>query len=162
MPLPSASRLVPQNRLSAAPRVECYYLGWLGDQSALIHLKKELLSEAKGAGNRPAEKSLIEEIRNISKAAGTIELYDLFLVDFREARKARPDDWALKEACESEPQLEPYKPAGPNAPKIVDKRDRLVFPSSEQMSSPPPPMLDRVPVSERRGPGGGYLIPRRG
>lgn len=92
---------------------------------------------------------------------GTVELFDLHVFDFKEAATAHPHDWALTETVESLPQFKPYRPAGP-ALKIIDKRNIPNWPTAEQMSSPPPPMVEMIPLHERRGPGGGPLIPRRG
>lgn len=95
--------------------------------------------------------------------AGTIELHNVHIIDFKEAFKTHPDEWALVDAIESEPKLKPYKmPVGPHAPKIIDKRNIPDFPTSEQMSSAAPPMVEMIPLHERRGPGGGPLIPRKG
>jgi|GEM_PF-6012556 hypothetical protein len=95
--------------------------------------------------------------------AGTIELYDLHVFDFKEAATAHPADWALVEPVESLPQFKPYRmPVGPHAPKIIDKRNIPNWPTPEQMSSPAPPMFEMIPMHMKRLPGGGSLIPRRG
>lgn len=93
---------------------------------------------------------------------GTIELYDLHIFDFREAATAHPNDWALVEEVESLP-FKPYRmPVGPSAPKIIDKRNIPNWPTPEQMSAQPPPMIEMIPLHEKKLPGGGNLIPRRG
>ena len=96
---------------------------------------------------------------------GTVELYDMHIFDFREAADAHPQDWALVEAVESLPQFKPYEMAvGPSAPKIIDKRNYPVFPTADQMGSPPPPMIEMPQrrMHELRRPGGAHYIPRRG
>jgi hypothetical protein len=56
---------------------------------------------------------------------GSLELFQMHRIDFDEAAKTYPNDWALADE---------YKmPAGPSAPKIVDKRD--VFSSRNRKPS---------------------------
>ena len=65
---------------------------------------------------------------------GSLELHDLHYIDYEEAFNAHPDDWVL---------TEDYKmPAGPGAPKIVDKRNYPVFPTPESLKSSGPPVID--------------------
>ena len=65
---------------------------------------------------------------------GTLELYDMHIIDFEEALVAHPNDWVL---------VEDHKlPAGPGAPKIIDKRNYPVFPTPESLKASGPPVLD--------------------
>lgn len=65
---------------------------------------------------------------------GSIELHDLHVIDYEEAFAAHPDDWAL---------TEDYKlPAGPTAPKIVDKRNHPQFPTPQSLKAEGPPVID--------------------
>lgn len=114
---------------SALGRVECYYLGWLGNQEPNIQQKNAELAEAKADNDRVAVKRLTKELKDIARAAGTIELHDLHEIDYEEAVASHPDDWAT---------TEDYKLiTGPAAPKIVDKRDLPNFPKPQKSSGPP-------------------------
>lgn len=110
-------------------RVECYYLGWLGNQDPRLQQKRAALAEAKDDNDRAAVKQLSKDIRDISKAAGTIELHRLHDIDFEEALAIEPDDWV---------RVEDYKLGdGPSAPKVIDKRELPVFPQPQKASGPP-------------------------
>lgn len=83
---------------------------------------------------------------------GSIDILRLPRIDFDDARRSHPDDWAL---------VEDYKlTEGPTAPKVIDKRGIPAFPTSAEMSSKPPPMGDWRPLYEFKGPSGGRLFPR--
>jgi len=97
----------------------------------------------------------------LGRKDGTVELCNLHTFDFREAATAHPDQWVLAEPVESLPQFKPYEmPVGPDAPKVIDKREKFSFP----MPQPPPPqaMVEMTPMHLKRGPGGGPLIPSIG
>lgn len=102
---------------------------------------------------------LISWAESLARSSSTICIF----FDFREAATAHPGEWALVEAVESLPEFKPFRmPHGPHAPKIIDKRNIPNFPTSEQMSSPAPPMVEQIPLHLKRLPGGSALIPRRG
>lgn len=91
---------------------------------------------------------------------GTIELHNMHIIDFQDAAKAHPHDWALVEAIESLPQFKPFTmPHGPRDPKLIDKRNIPRWPTPEQLRTEPPPMVEMIPMHEKRGPGGGLLFP---
>jgi hypothetical protein len=70
---------------------------------------------------------------------GSLELYEMHGIDFAEAQKAHPGDWVL---------VDDYKmPTGPRAPKIVDKRDKFVFPKVPAGESS---VVAMVPMQEDR------------
>ena len=65
---------------------------------------------------------------------GTLELYDMHVIDYHEAVAAHPNDWVLAEDY--------VTPTGPSAPKIIDKRNHPAFPTPESLKSNGPPVLD--------------------
>lgn len=65
---------------------------------------------------------------------GSIELYDMHMIDYEEAFALHPNDWVLAEDYVLE--------TGPSAPKIIDKRNHPVFPTPESLKSKGPPVLN--------------------
>ena len=119
---------------NSSPRVQCYYLGWLGNQDAKIQKKKALLAKAERRNDVIVECQIQDELEAILASVGTIELCDMHIIDYDEAFAAHPDDWVL---------VEDYKPpTGPTAPKIIDKRNYPEFPTPQQLKSSGPPVLD--------------------